>query len=319
MRIKHLINAIDNYYKSYSHKPHLAELPYDLRTNDPDELKERLKASKQGLKEAKSDLKDMKENLEINEGFIEEEENDIKTLSDENKELADKNAQIQETIDKVYAHFDEVAIESEEDGWNIKKQFDEIKNNKVWQDNNDLKNIEKFEEQITEFIDKTSLKGYISHEDALKIQELKKDLNNLQQDEFGNDLWDADEEGNSSIPYSDKDLTNLHDNGHQLQNMLDEYANKYDISKDTPLTQKLNDIETKGNLSDKWYEIQGANEKKIKQNTKAIETKQEYIKDLESRHSEIKREVGKLETKVNDFEKHTQTILDKMDNLGIKP
>ena len=77
VQYKYILEAIE---KSYSHKPHLAGLPYDLNTNDPEKLKERLKACKRGLKEAKQDLKDMQENLEFNESLIEESENNIKSF-----------------------------------------------------------------------------------------------------------------------------------------------------------------------------------------------------------------------------------------------
>ena len=43
VKYKHIIEAIDNYNKTYSHKPHLDSLPYDLTTKDPKKLKERLK------------------------------------------------------------------------------------------------------------------------------------------------------------------------------------------------------------------------------------------------------------------------------------
>ena len=37
--------------KSYSHKPHLAELPHDRRTNDPELLQERIDACNEKIKE----------------------------------------------------------------------------------------------------------------------------------------------------------------------------------------------------------------------------------------------------------------------------
>ena len=52
--------------KSYSHKPYLASLPYDLNTNDPDKLKERMYACNEGLKQAQQELKELqkfKENV----------------------------------------------------------------------------------------------------------------------------------------------------------------------------------------------------------------------------------------------------------------
>ena len=56
MSIKDIV-AIKTYTpKSYSHKPHLAELPHDRRTNDPELLQERIDAIDEALKDVEDEI-----------------------------------------------------------------------------------------------------------------------------------------------------------------------------------------------------------------------------------------------------------------------
>lgn len=57
MKYEYILKAME---KSYSHKPHLAELPHDRRTNDPELLQERIDAIDEALKELEYDIDYMK-------------------------------------------------------------------------------------------------------------------------------------------------------------------------------------------------------------------------------------------------------------------
>ena len=55
--------------KSYSHKPHLQELPHDRRTNDPELLQERIDACDEKIKETEEKIKEMEESSKYNENI----------------------------------------------------------------------------------------------------------------------------------------------------------------------------------------------------------------------------------------------------------
>lgn len=287
--LKYFIRAVSTYYKSYSHKPHLGALPYDLHTNDPEKLKERLRACNRELKNAQSELKDAREMDKMMEDNIKEIEENEKVLKDEIKNMEEQNAQISETIHKVYDHFEDVTMMTENDGWEIKKLYDK------WKENQSGYDISSIDEKMKYFIDDISLQGY--YPDGYRTE-----INNLV-DEFysyGDRLaWDNKTD----------DFPELNE---QLRNRMLEYRDKYDISKNTPLTQELNRIEKEGNLSDKWDMVEQRNNKEIKKRNEIIEKENERKEEIKERQKENRREMGKLETKVNDFENHREKIKDKL-------
>ena len=72
--------------KSYSHKPHLGSLPYDLNTNDPDKLKERLDAIDERLKKTDDKIKKTEEELDSLLGDKKEKIN--QTIEDAEKQIS---------------------------------------------------------------------------------------------------------------------------------------------------------------------------------------------------------------------------------------
>ena len=91
MKTKYILQTIQKYTeeKSYSHKPHLADLPHDRRTNDPELLQERLDAIDDALKDNKNKLDAEYE--------VQKECNDkIKELDDKNKEWENQIQQMKE-------------------------------------------------------------------------------------------------------------------------------------------------------------------------------------------------------------------------------
>ena len=307
VQYKYILEAIE---KSYSHKPHLADLPYDLNTNDPEKLKERLKACKRGLREAKQDLKDMQENLEFNESLIKESENNIKSLEDENNKLEEENARVTETIGKVHDHFEDVTMMTEEDGWEIKKTYDELKKYSLSSEITD-----EMDSLMNEFIDEVSLLGYIPNtypkDDSIRPQKYIDDKFNPLIEKF---LTVSGQHASLDDPA--KDSSEFVATCDKLIDQMEDYRDKYDISKDTPLRRQLEKIENDGGLTDTYEDTVAKNNKKIERNNEYIEGNKKEIERLTPRHSEIKREVGKLETKVNDFKTHKDKIQEKIDKVS---
>lgn len=67
------------YYKSYSHKPHLADLPHDLRSTNPEELQERIDEINTRIEKEEKKIRGW-------EKFLKDSENDIKRYKQEIKE-----------------------------------------------------------------------------------------------------------------------------------------------------------------------------------------------------------------------------------------
>ena len=79
--------------KSYSHKPHLASLPYDHNTNDPKKLQERLDACDRQIKNWEIVIKE-------NENAIKDVNNEIDDLKKDNKEIEKKMGELQGLYDE---------------------------------------------------------------------------------------------------------------------------------------------------------------------------------------------------------------------------
>ncbi len=268
------------YYKSYFHKPHLGNLPHDLHTNDIDKLKERLDACREAQKKDEEELKKIDDIIELNEMEVESGKIAIDKLSQENEELLAQNKQISETVKKVYNHFEDVTMLTEEDGWEIKKGYLRALENSKWEDTDFEK---KMHESMLDFVDNVTLNGYI---DKTYINHTLNPLIRY-------------------VRTIDKSVAK----------QMEDYRDKYNISEDTSLTRQLDKIESDGNLSDKWYEIQGANEKKIKQNNEKIESSQKTIEQMEQVIKDKSRERRKVSTRINDYQQHGRKISEKIGNL----
>lgn len=312
VKYKHIIEAIDNYNKSYSHKPHLQDLPYDLTEKDPKKLKQRLRENNKRLREAKEELKDAQEMDEMMEQNIKEIEENEKLFQEDIQKMEEQNAQIKETIGKVYDHFEEVTMMTEEDGWNIKKSFDEITSNEVWSSQEDNETIDNLVKDMETFINETSLQGYISPQEVRQIQFMRSELEDLTQTTFADDLFDD----YGTTGFDSRDVERLHDDIFSLTRKLDNYCEKYDISKDTPLRRQLDKIESDGNLSDKWYMVEQRNNNEIKKINNTIEKENERKEGIIENQKENRREMGKIQTRINDHEKHKVKIEDKIKKVS---
>ena len=232
-------NPLEYYKKSYSHKPHLAGLPYDLNTNDPDKLKERLKACEDGLKEAEKELKDLqdfKDNVESVEQY--------------NKEIQEKS---EASLDK------------------IKEWYEKVKNNPEYSED-----IEEFvESEMDSFIeDMESNTGFITQADVRKYDYMLHLLDYALPDY-------ADE--NYGYP-SRKDFDRFAEDHDTLEYYVRQYLSDYNIHGDSDYAKEMQ--KRTDNLPNDW----------------------------EEKSRTINREIGKAETKVNDFKNHQQKIEEKLDN-----
>lgn len=82
-QFKHIIMAME---KSYSHKPHLAELPHDRRTHDPEKLQERIDAIHEKLEEINDEIEFQESNIRGSENTIESDREFFNKLIDTGKE-----------------------------------------------------------------------------------------------------------------------------------------------------------------------------------------------------------------------------------------
>ena len=86
-QFKHIIMAME---KSYSHKPHLAELPHDRRTNDPELLQERIDAINEKLEEIEDEIDFQESNIRGSERAMESDREFFNELIDTGKEDINK-------------------------------------------------------------------------------------------------------------------------------------------------------------------------------------------------------------------------------------
>ena len=290
VQYKYIIQAIE---KSYSHKPHLAQLPYDLNTNDPKKLKERLRACNRELREAQSDLKYAKENVDMMTDNIEEIDEETKLRNEEIQRLTDENNRITEAKTKIYDHFEDVTMLTENDGWEIKKQYDKLK-----ETSNDT-DFTGIEDDMKEFIDDVSLLGYIPYtypkDDSIHPQRYIQD------------------KLNPMINYIKKIDS---PEAQKLAEQMEDYRDKYDISKDTPLRRQLEKIEDEGGLTDTYEDTIDKNNKNIDLLTQANIKEGERKERIIAQNKDEQKLVGKLETKVNDFKTHKERIQEKIDKVS---
>lgn len=91
VKLKTIINLIE---KSYSHKPHLADLPYDRRSTDKSELEERIKEIDKRIEKEieeqerrKKSIKNWEKSYEEYQQEIKKEEENIKTKTKDKEHL----------------------------------------------------------------------------------------------------------------------------------------------------------------------------------------------------------------------------------------
>ena len=293
-KIGYIVRAINEYMeeKSYSHKPHLQMLPYDLNTNDPKKLKERLRACNRELRDAQSELKDNKEMGAMIEDNIKEYEDTMSSLKETNKELISRNKEIFDQVKKVNNHFEDVTMMTEDDGWQIKKQYDKLKESS----DADLSEID---DNMMEFIDDVSLLGYIP------------------------DTYPKDDRIHP-VRYIEDKLNPMIDNikkidspeAQKLASQLEKYRDDYDLSRDTPLTQKLNNVSE--GLSDIYYMETSRNDNEIAKHSKTIDNIDEKLNGedgLYDRQKLVNHDIRTGETKVKDLKEHREKIKEKIDKV----
>lgn len=236
-------NPLEYYKKSYSHKPHLAGLPYDLNTNDPDKLKERLKACKDGLKEAEKELKDLQE-------F----KGNVESVEQYNKEIQEKS---EAKLNK------------------IKEQWERVRNNPYYSED-----IEEFVESgMEDFIDDMENNiGFIGKHDVTYHSTLPGDMDYAIPDYA---------DGNYGYPSGGElhGFERFAEDHDTLERYVREYLREFNIDGD------------------------GEYAKEMKARTDKLPN------DWEEKNNTINREIGKAETKVNDFKNHQQKIEEKLNNL----
>lgn len=346
VQYKYILEAIE---KSYSHKPHLAGLPYDLNTNDPEKLKERLKANNKALREAKKDLKNAEEMDEMMEQNIKDIDNETELRNEEIQKLTEENNRITEAKSKIYDHFEDVTMMTEEDGWEIKKQYDKMKDfDSYWE-----KEVEKYWEgdepwntyfkeakrQIMDEVSDTPLPVFDDDMVIERAEQLAREDFKIQQKEIGDNMNEFIDEVSllgyipDTYPKDDsiyaeryiKDKFNPMINhiklidspeAKKLAELMIDYRDKYDISKDTPLRRQLERIEDEGGLTDTYEDTFAKNNKNIEMLTQANIKENERKEGIIERQKENRREIGKLTTRVNDHEAHELKILEKLERLG---
>lgn len=293
-KIEYIIKAINDYMeeKSYSHKPHLQNLPYDLNTNDPKKLKERLKACNRELRDAQSELKNNKEMGAMIEDNIKEYEDTINNLKETNKELIKENKEVFAKVEEINNHFEDVSILSEDDGWKIKKQYDKVKETS----DADFSDIE---DNMIEFIDEVSLLGYLP------------------------DTYPKDDRIYPTR-YIDDKLNPMIDRlkqvdspeAQKLASQMEDYRDKYNVGADTPLSRELDEISS--GISDIYDVEVNRNNQEIEKHNQTIENidgKLNGEDGLYDRQKLVNHNIRTGETKVNDLKEHKEKIKEKIDKV----
>lgn len=163
--------------KSYSHKPHLADLPYDRRSNNPDELQER-------IDEIDRRLKDVEKDMDDNQKELKSQKKELKTAKYERQEN-NKKLQICEK------EFDEF-IEYDYKRW---KEFQHAFSNGFHKPNWWNKNFSDYvSSKVKELDERIESMKDLTYANMTPQQ--KKDLEKLSRDQtnFMSDAYDHDDE-----------------------------------------------------------------------------------------------------------------------------
>lgn len=276
----------DTTTKSYSHKPHLALLPYDLNTNDPKKLKERLKVCNRELRQAQSELKTMKES---EKGFKEI----VKELTDENKELTSKLDKAKKLKSEISDHLDEVKEMSKKDSQDIIDDYNSFINDNIMGNINPGIDLDYLDDMMNLHFGEDHYFGYQNGMGVKNLNKLADDIETI---------VGASTDGTGNPSEEDWQVQ-----GVSLADNIREYAHKYDMTNtDTKHGEQFDKLVNK----EDWMstpEMESL-EAHIEENSKNIKQSEEALKELP-------REISKQETKVKDFKEHKDKIKDKISKV----
>lgn len=280
VKLKYIIQAIS---KSYSHKPHLQDLPYDLRSTNPDELQERIDAIDERLKKEEEELQEKYDsNLKLND--------EIRNLGDENEKLKNENRKIKgennkySIINKKWnAHFDKVKKNQIKDAKNIKEDYEKLKKASDDTDFSDL------DFEMDTLVNKLSKYPYLP---VYYADEKTKPLQGVNY---------IEERLNPMINTIQKMNT---PESKQVATKLEDYRDKYNMNGDTPYTKEYEKLESQE--SDTWYITYSANKTKINKNNKQIVQNSNLIDKKVNELKNNSKDIKLAESRVEDYKEQKE-------------
>ena len=277
----------DKTEKSYSHKPHLALLPYDLNTNDPKKLKERLRAIRGELRDHKRQLKQEEENERLWK-------EDLDKWKKERAELQDKYDKGAEIRDEIKDHFKKTREQASEDNKKVQQLYKDFMKYDRFIDQNGEVDIEELE----------SFMGWKFNGHEISAYMPNKTVDNV------NRMADNLEKILNSTPREDSDdYDNWQADGMDLVNSMRDYAKDYSLTGDGENTSKLTELVKR----DGYLSSEDMADLKDE-----INEQDYYINDAEQVLKEIPKDKKKIETKINDFKEQEQRTKDKLDKVTDK-
>lgn len=278
------IKDITETSKSYSHKPHLSLLPYDLNTNDPKKLKERLRAIRAELRACRREKDTWDESIK---GW----EKDIKDWTKDKEDMQkqfDKGAEIR---DEIRDHIHSVRENAVEDNKQIKQLYaDFMKYDKFIDQNEDvdMKDLNAFMGQV---FNGRTLSGYMPPSTVDNVNKMADNLEKIM---------------NSATLEDSDDYDNWQAGGMELVSSMRQYGKDYNLEGDGENTAKFTEIvKREGYLSS---EDMADLKEKMNENDYYLNDAQESIK-------ENYKERSKVETKINDFKEQEQRTKDKLEKV----
>ena len=270
--------------KSYSHKPHLSLLPYDLNTNDPKKLKERLKAIRAELRACRREKDTWDESIK---GW----EQDIKEWTKDKEDMQkqfDKGAEIR---DEIKDHIHSVRENAVEDNKQIKQLYDDFMKYDKFIDQNedvDMKDLNAFMGQT--FNGRTVV-GFMTPSTVDNVNKMADNLEKIL---------------NGANPEASDDYDNWQADGMELVSSMRQYGKDYNLEGDGENTAKFTEMVTReGYLSS---EDMADLKDKMDENDYYLNDAQESLKDNY-------KERSKVETKINDYKEQEQRTKDKLDKV----
>lgn len=159
VKYENIIKAIDDYCKSYSHKPHLGSLPHDRRTSDPELLQERIDAIDERVADNDKEIRKIEEKIKeltndsaINQQNIKEAQDEIDEKTQEIEDYKDKYEETMgdalETWDEfrdqltsgdmlLGPSYEDMPEEIDEDEWDF-EEYEEDYNDEIYATSEDL-------------------------------------------------------------------------------------------------------------------------------------------------------------------------------------
>lgn len=275
VKFKYIIQAIT---KSYSHKPHLQDLPYDLRSNNIDELQERLDVINEKIDEETEYIKKQeKNNLQLNK--------EIQSINKETDKLEEENLKYEKIQRNIDAHYNLVEKSSWKDGNEIRKKYIKLKETAKDAD------FSKIDNPIDTFLFDITREGY------LPVNYTDINTGPLKSVNYTNDRLNPLIENIRKINTPE---------AKELATSLEEYREKYNPQGNNQFTEKLKEIEEIDN--EKWYMTYDNNITKIGENNlsvneKVLEIKSnaKNIKLAEGRKKDYKGQKKRTEQRINEI------------------